>query len=141
MLPLLSCGGASEPGKINKELETKPDLPEDKMEFNINGKWNIRGDRLDFDVQIIQSGNRLQWWSLSRYGNGDTKVDVESFSIRGNSVKIILKQDLGIGPSTYTYNLQFINASLMRGTLKSYTEEWAGLPPISSITEVVVRRL
>ncbi|MEM6806159.1 MAG: hypothetical protein AAF696_32475 [Bacteroidota bacterium] len=113
---------------------------ESSSRINLTGTWNITGPRLDFDIRLEESGNFLSWWAISRQGYKDRKLEVEEFKRTENKIYIVLNEDLGIGKTTYTYDLILQNNNLMTGTSSSYTGAWSGLPPIQNKVAITFRK-
>ncbi|MEM7370673.1 MAG: hypothetical protein AAF587_18820 [Bacteroidota bacterium] len=107
---------------------------------NLSGDWTVVGGQLNFDIRLVEDGYDLEWYSVSRTLYGEREVRVTDFDHSGSSVYIQLKEDLGMGLTTYTYKLTIQNSSLMTGTADSYTKGWNGLPPLTYHNRVTISR-
>lgn len=119
-------------------------LPDTASLFSLDGTWTVQGSTsqgyLNYDIELSESDDGLEYWKLSRQGNGSTKRRVIGFSNNDDYVYIKIEGDDGIGKFVSTYKLEVINNDFMEGTNSTEVESWEGLPGISYSGKITVTR-
>ena len=109
-------------------------------QIDLTGKWRVSGGRLNYVMDIEDYGDSAEIWQISQYGNSDRVLNVTYYSKNGSSVRIKTYEDLGVGPTTYDYRLEVVNANTLRGTVVTRSSGFAGLAPLEFKDRITFRR-